>query len=194
MNKHLDLGCGLEPKNPYNADMLYGIDIRAHQPNISNAIIVSANLAIDPIPFHDSHFDSVSAYDFFEHIPRVALDLTSRTSTFPFVKLMDEIWRVLRPGGLMYAVTPAFPSEKALRDPTHVNIITAKTYRYFTAPHLLGKMYGFNGGFKVIRHTWIHPRGEYEPVCPPLLRTIRNLTEYITGERSHLLWEFEAIK
>ncbi len=194
MNRHLDLGCGLAPKNPYHASELYGIDIRARDANTVNATVVGANLAIEPIPFPDNHFDSVSAYDFFEHVPRVALDFSAKTSSFPFIQLMNEIWRVLKPDGLMYAVTPAFPNEKALRDPTHVNIITSKTHRYFTAPYLLGKMYGFNGTFKVIRQQWIHPRAEYEPQSPPILHRLRNLGERLVGEQSHLLWEFSAVK
>lgn len=194
MSRHLDLGCGLVPKNPYHAKELYGIDIRARDARAMNATVVGANLALEPIPFPDNHFDSVSAYDFFEHVPRVALDFSSKTSSFPFIQLMNEIWRVLRSDGLMYAVTPAFPNEKALRDPTHVNIITSKTHRYFTTPHLLGKMYGFNGNFKVVRHQWVHPRNDYEPRNPPLLHRLRNLGERLVGEQSHLLWELSAIK
>lgn len=192
--KHLDLGCGPFPKNPYACEVLYGIDIRAGESTASKATILGANLAIEPIPFPDNHFDSVSAYDFFEHVPRVALDYNSKSSRFPFIELMNEIWRVLKPDGRLYAITPAFPGEKALRDPTHVNIITAKTHRYFTTPQVLGKMYGFCGEFQVIRQSWIHPRDEYEPAHPGLLRKLRNLSEKLTGEQSHLLWEFSASK
>lgn len=194
IKKHLDLGCGPVPKNPYGCEALYGIDIRAGETAGSKSIILGANLAIEPIPFPDNHFDSVSAYDFFEHVPRVALDYNSKLSHFPFIELMNEIWRVLKPDGRLYAITPAFPNEKALRDPTHVNIITAKTHRYFTAPQVLGKMYGFEGEFQKIRQAWIHPRDEYEPPHPGLLRMLRNLSEKLTGEQSHLLWEFSASK
>lgn len=31
MTKTLDLGCGPNPRNPYNADELYGIDIRSQE-------------------------------------------------------------------------------------------------------------------------------------------------------------------
>ena len=194
MRKHLDLGCGLTPKNPYDYEALYGIDLRAHEAKAGNAIVLGANLAMEAIPFPDNHFDAVSAYDFFEHIPRVALDYRSNTSKFPFVDLMSEIWRVLKPDGLLYAITPAFPNEKALRDPTHVNIITVKTHRYFTAPHLMARMYGFKGSFALVRQAWVHPRGIYEPNNPGLARRIKSLGEKIIGEQSHLIWEFSAIK
>lgn len=194
MRTHLDLGCGLYPKNTFGYENLYGIDIRSSDEKAGNVTIVTANLALEPIPFPDNFFDAVSAYDFFEHIPRVALDSNSKSSRFPFVELMNEIWRVLKPNGVLYAVTPAFPSEKVFRDPTHVNIITKKTYRYFTAPQLLAKMYGFNGNFRLIRQAWAHPRNLYKPKKSNLSELLRDWSEKITGEQSHLIWEFEAKK
>ena len=34
--KHLDIGSGLKPENPYGADELYGIDIQDNIDNIPN--------------------------------------------------------------------------------------------------------------------------------------------------------------
>ena len=192
MKKHLDLGCGPQPKNTYGFDELWGIDIRPGAPD--NSKIVVANLAFDPIPFPDNYFDGVSAYDFFEHVPRVAIDYESRCTRFPFVDLMNEIWRVLKPSGKLYAMTPGFPSEKAFRDPTHVNIISSKTHRYFTTPHLLARMYGFKGNFELMRQSWVHPRNIYEPINPGITSRIRNMSEKLTGQQSHLVWEFLALK
>ena len=194
MRNHLDLGCGQSPKNPFGYEKLYGIDIRKSDEKLNGATVVAANLAVEPIPFPDNFFDSVSAYDFFEHIPRVSVDLNTKSSRFPFVELMNEIWRVLKPNGILYAVTPAFPHEKAFRDPTHVNIITKKTHRYFTAPQFLAGMYGFNGNFDLVRQVWVHPRNLYEPKSSNLIEFLRNLGEKIAGEQSHLIWEFEARK
>ncbi len=194
MRTHLDLGCGLSPKNPFGYDNLYGIDIRASEEEKSNATIVTANLAVEPIPFPDSYFNSVSAYDFFEHIPRVALDFNTKSSRFPFVELMNEIWRVLKPNGILYSVTPAFPSEKAFRDPTHVNIITKKTHRYFTSPDFLARMYGFHGNFNLLRQAWVHPRDLYKPKTSNLAELLRDMGKRLMGEQSHLIWEFEAKK
>jgi hypothetical protein len=67
MTKTLDLGCGASPKNPFNANEVYGIDLR----NSPDERIRFADLSIDPIPHADEMFDFVSAYDFIEHIPRV---------------------------------------------------------------------------------------------------------------------------
>jgi len=65
--KTLDLGCGSKPRNLFNMDEIFGVDIQ----NNSNPNIVNADLAVEPIPFPDAFFDSVTAYDFIEHVPRV---------------------------------------------------------------------------------------------------------------------------
>lgn len=189
--QHLDLGCGQRPKNPYGYEQVYGIDIRAGLTAPGVEHIAAANLSVEPIPFESDRFDSVSAYDFFEHVPRVVIDAKGQTH-FPFVQLMNEIWRVLKPGGLLYAVTPAYPHEKAFRDPTHVNIIAAKTQRYFTRPELGARMYGFTGEFALRRQVRISPRGAYEP--SGFARTLLRQLDGMVGKRSHLVWEFEACK
>jgi SAM-dependent methyltransferase len=189
--QHLDLGCGQKPKNPYAYEQVYGIDIRAglSAPGVEH--IAAANLSVEPIPFESDRFDSVSAYDFFEHVPRVVIDPQGHTR-FPFVQLMNEVWRVLKPSGLLYAVTPAYPHEKAFRDPTHVNIIAAKTQRYFTLPELGARMYGFTGEFVLRRQVRILPRGAYEPRS--MSRALLRQLDGVVGKRSHLVWEFEAVK
>ena len=152
--KTLDLGCGLKPRNPFNADELFGIDIRPNE----NQNIKVADLAIEAIPFPDDHFDYVSAYDFIEHIPRVIYNPNRR---FSFIELMNEIYRVLKMGGTFASFTPAFPKEAAFVDPTHVNIITANTFPlYFDNKNRWGKDYGFIGSFEIIDQKW-HPNNSH---------------------------------
>jgi SAM-dependent methyltransferase len=143
--KTQDLGCGETPKNPFKCDQVYGIDIREH----ISGNIKSADLAIEPIPFADETFDYVTAFDFIEHVPRVIYMPTRR---FCFVELMNEVYRVLKPGGIFMSFTPAFPAGPAWRDPTHVNIITAETFpMYFDDTVRLAAMYGFNGYFRILK-------------------------------------------
>lgn len=144
----LDLGCGPTPRNPFLAATVCGIDIRpdpAHN-------VRRADLAVDPIPHDDASFDYVTAYDFIEHVPRV---LYAPGRRFPFVELMNEVHRVLRPGGAFLSLTPAFPFAPAFQDPTHVNVITEDTFPlYFDARHTHARMYGFRGAFTVVRQGW----------------------------------------
>jgi len=139
----LDIGCGEVPKNPFNAKDTYGIDIRANEANG----IRYADLSIEAIPFEDSKFDYVTAYDFLEHIPRI---LYAPNRRFPFVELMNEVYRVLRPGGIFFSHTPIYPFSASFRDPTHVNIITDETFPlYFDDKLIWAKMYGFKGAFSI---------------------------------------------
>jgi len=144
----LDLGCGNSPKNPFGMDDVFGIDLLEN----TQLNIRKADLAIEPIPFESNYFDALSAYDFIEHIPRLAYVPERR---YPFVELMNEIYRVLMPQGVFMSVTPAYPAAEVFRDPTHVNIITEETFPlYFDQNNRLAAMYGFNGYFQVIEQKW----------------------------------------
>lgn len=194
MGKHLDLGCGTAPRNPYRQEALFGIDIREGLTVPGVTSIQTANLLLEPIPFEESFFDSVSAYDFLEHIPRLMVDYANQTSHLPFIALMNEIWRVLKPDAHFYAVFPAFPHHLAFCDPTHVNILTHKSHRYFTGDAPVAAMYGFHGKFKLVRQHRIHPRGDYHPINPSLKLRVKMGIDFLQRHRSHLIWELQAIK
>lgn len=148
MTKTLDLGCGPKPNNPYNAVEVFGIDIRE---NLGENIY-SADLAVSGIPFPSDSFEYVTAFQFIEHIPRVIYMPQKRNS---FIELMNEIYRVLKIGGIFLSVTPAYPHAAAFQDPTHINIITDETFiKYFDDTYIWARMYGFNGNFKVLNQEW----------------------------------------
>ena len=209
-DRHLDLGCGELPRNPYGRALVCGIDIRAlgSTPGFEYR---SANLMLESIPYPDAHFASVSAYNFIEHIPRVMAGPDHPGTVFPFIRLMQEIWRVLEPGGRFYAVTPAFPHPEAFADPTHVNIITDTTHEYFCGDRPLGHMYGFQGRFEALRVEWTH-FADARGILPDaetgrrratgvrrLAHGVRGLLRQARGKSAagrmgFLIWELRAIK
>ena len=137
----LDLGCGSRYRNHYNADTLIGLD----QFPVAD---IQADLVWERIPLVDNHVDYVTAFDFIEHIPRVVY--VDKQAKYPFIDLMNEIWRVLVPGGLFYSSTPAYPHPAAFQDPTHVNIITPDTWaEYFDDKKRWASVYGFVGAFQI---------------------------------------------
>lgn len=151
MTKTLDLGCGPQPKNPFNADEVFGIDIR----DDLGSHIRCADLALQPIPFGDHEFEFVTAVDFIEHIPRLAYVPHRRNC---FIEVMNEIWRVLKVNGIFLSMTPAYPKAEAFRDPTHINIITEETFPlYFDDENRWAAIYGFKGAFKITRQEWQGP-------------------------------------
>lgn len=191
-SRHLDIGCGAVPRNPYRRTELHGVDIA---PSIcTDWEIRAANLSTQPIPYPDNHFDSLSAYDFLEHVPRILPTANAQSTRFPFIELMNEIWRVLAPGGLLYACTPVYPHIAAFIDPTHVNTLTRGSHQYFTQPQLLAKMYGFHGNFTVKRVLCVKPSGEYEPEHLDLAGKIRHYLRERRQSSSHVIWELIACK
>jgi SAM-dependent methyltransferase len=152
---HLDIGCGKVPRNPYSREKLCGVDICSSD-STEAFDFRAANLSLEPIPYPSDTFGSVSAFDFIEHVPRILPTADGRDTFFPFIRLMDEIWRVLAHGGRLYALTPAFPRLQAFVDPTHVNFITEGTHEYFCGEKPFAHMYGFNGRFNVVRAHWVH--------------------------------------
>ena len=147
--KTLDLGCGPTIRNPYNAELVYGIDLVGDK----SKNIKKVDLVTQPIPFKDSTFDFVTAYDFLEHIPRLVY--LKRKRIHPFIELMNEIYRVLKPGGTFLAHTPAYPMQEAFQDPTHVNIISENTIKYFAGDSIeTCRFYGFKGDFELVRQEW----------------------------------------
>lgn len=148
MSKSLDIGCGGQPKNPFYADEVFGIDVREDL----EAHILRADLTIEPIPYDDNSFEYVSAHDFLEHVPRLIYVPERRNA---FVEVMNEVYRVLKVGGMFLSFTPAYPHAAAFRDPTHVNIITDETFPlYFDNVNRWASGYGFKGAFQMRMQEW----------------------------------------
>ena len=113
--RHLDLGCGPVPRNPYSRNELFGVDI-APSRNIGIADIRQANLALQAIPFPNRYFDSVSAFDFLEHIPRVMPSLDGLGTRFPFIELMNEMQQNLVETSKILSTTDSLLGSKELAD------------------------------------------------------------------------------
>lgn len=89
----------------------------------------------------DSTVDYILAADIIEH-------LRDKIHT------MNEMWRVLRPGGVVRIDVPTTDGPGAWQDPTHVSFWNANSFFYFEDgnPHRerFGKDYGIKARFKII--------------------------------------------
>jgi SAM-dependent methyltransferase len=193
LGKHLDIGCGGKYRNPYGYKDKYGVDLYIPSKLPEDVAFKKANLTLEDIPFEDGFFDSISAFDFIEHVPRVIIGDTG-TTRFPFIDLMNEVWRVLKPQGIFYAVTPAYPSVEAFQDPTHVNIITDKTHDYFVGNRPYAANYGFKGKFEVVNTYWVHTRNT-KTAGWTFRKTLRSLyLQLCLKPKTHVIWELRALK
>lgn len=206
---HLDLGSGRNVRNPFGVSNLYGVDIATPTQNLNEATKFISTDITQNLPFPDSTFDSISAFDVLEHIPRWERDSNNQI-VFPFVNLMSEIFRILKPGGLFVSVTPAYPAPEAFQDPTHINVITENTVEYFVGSNPAAKTvgYGFTGNFSIAHHSWLRGGGPFESldnrISPGLSGRgpVKDLMKFIkrsirllnSRKRSHLLWVLRAEK
>ncbi len=152
----VDLGAGRFPRNPLRARTLVAVDIFEGAPfEASNHVEYRRATPGDALPIEDGEADCCTAFDFIEHIPRFDR-LADGTAVNPFIELMNEVCRILRPGGLFIAVTPCFPRDAAFVDPTHVNTITTGTHEYFSGHmHARSLGYRFTGEFDCLAAEWL---------------------------------------
>ena len=107
----LDVGCG-SAKRPGAV----GLDISPD----TDADIVH-DLDEFPYPIEDSSFDVVVMQDVLEHVREP-------------IRVMDEMHRILRPGGRVIVRTPHFSSALAYGDPTHRHYFSAMALRSLAQP------------------------------------------------------------
>lgn len=106
----VDLGCGKLKKGRIGVD-------RWESPDVNFLMELD-----DPdvmLPWMDSSVASIISHHFFEHIGT------------GFIPLVDEIYRVLKPGGILRAITPLFPSRSAVEDPDHKRYFMEGTWETF---------------------------------------------------------------
>ncbi len=145
----LDIGSGPVPKNPFKSDVLYGADLREDEKNN----VVYSDLSLGKLPFENEKFDFVTAFDVLEHIQRVIL--VDGKTIFPFISLMNEIFRILKPGGVFFSIQPVYPSKSVFQDPTHVNIMSEDTMDFYFCSKAWARIYGYEGSFEMIKDGWI---------------------------------------
>lgn len=113
----LDLGCGLGCMGrlkPDSAIEIYGLDIDegavAQAAQYENAQVW--NLETQRLPFDGEYFDAVLAKDILEHLQT------------PWV-LVEEIYRTLRPGGIVIASVAMAKPKVVWNDYTHIRGFTS---------------------------------------------------------------------
>jgi SAM-dependent methyltransferase len=202
---HLDIGCGTSPRNPFKASKLIGADVLS--PSFFEDIQVDEYFQVSTgssLPFQNASLDSISGFDFLEH-----LDRSPSEQQNDFIFFMNEAHRVLVMGGHLLLVTPAYPSPAVFQDPTHVNFITEKTVEYFlgTNPPAKSLGYGFHGSFSLVAQTWVGPfskvfdrsakfeNGNVDISIAKLGLGLKNLRGKLSTLRNptHLLWLLQKI-
>lgn len=110
--KVLDLGCG-KNKTPGAIGMDFS-------PNSDADVIHDLNKF--PYPFESNTFDEVICRQVLEHLDDV-------------FKVLEEIHRVTKPGGIIRIWVPHFSSSDAFSDPTHKHFFSSRSFNYLTGDY-----------------------------------------------------------
>lgn len=163
MAKGLNLGCGL-----YRIPGFVNLDIN---PDFNPDIVHDLE---EELPIRDETFDIVVCYHILEHIKN-------------YEQLWREIYRILKPNGLVIVKVPEFPCRVAIADPTHVRFFVPESFLHL-ADQYLGPTWSMWGHFKIkflesIRHDRpsidYNEPGDYfseiycelEKISPPISQT-----------------------
>jgi len=122
----INLGCGeLEIKG----EECVNVDIR--ETGITDVV---HDLEVLPWPFKDEEFEDAYALDILEHL----------WTGYKFVTGIDEIWRIVKPGGQLYIRTCFFQHEFAYADPTHQHYFTLNSFDYWDPATPMGNKYSYS--------------------------------------------------
>jgi len=142
----LNLGCGYQKRSSFiNLDK---------NPDVEPDLICDVTKGL---PYEDNTADEVLAFDFLEHIPPDKV-------TF----VIDEIYRVLKPGGLFEHFTPSTDGRGAFEHPDHASFWNINSWKYYANgnPHrnMLGVKARFSGANEDVitsnQERIIHTRGK----------------------------------
>ena len=126
----LDIGCGSYPLFLLHSGFAerYGLDRvkRAHLDVAGLTILEHDVAASSSLPFEDAFFAAVTMLAVFEHLEPAVL-----------AKLLCEIHRVLRPGGVYVMTTPAFWTDPILRSMAVLGLVSREEVEEHTAVYSL---------------------------------------------------------
>lgn len=108
----LDIGCGENKQEGF-----IGMDIRDMK-----GVDIVHDVTKYPWPLPDDSVLLALASHLVEHI---------NPADFGFINFMNEVWRVMKPGGEWMMVLPYAGSPGYWQDPTHVNPCNEVTWHYF---------------------------------------------------------------
>jgi SAM-dependent methyltransferase len=111
----LNIGSGFTRKKGFtNVDRLPCIDDKGVQ-----FTDVICDIGKERLPFENNSVNEIACYEVLEHLD----DL---------IFAMNEMWRVLKPEGILKGKVPREGGRGALADPTHKRVLTTDTFDYFT--------------------------------------------------------------
>lgn len=159
--RELNLGSGLRPRKAcLNVDKVAG---------------VGPDLVWDmneyPYPLPESHFRRIFASDIVEHLGNIP-------------DFMEEVHRLLEPGGLIEITTPHFSCANSYTDPTHRHHLGYYSFDYFTSGNPLN--YYSQARFEIVERQIVFQNS----LANRLVRRLAN--QYPGRYEQRFAWVFPA--
>lgn len=104
----IDLACGQNKQEGF-----FGVDITPGE-NVDAVV----DLEQFPWPIESDSVEEIFCSHYVEH-------------TSDLIKFMDEVYRILKPGGKIKIIAPYYNSIRCWQDPTHKRAISEATFFYF---------------------------------------------------------------
>lgn len=113
--KILDIGCGSFPYFLINTDFSekFGIDPSLKETEIKGINLVKTDITSSKLDFKDNFFDTITMLAVFEHIEKEKLNF-----------VLEQVFRVLKKGGVFIITTPSPWSDKLLHRMAKVGLIS----------------------------------------------------------------------
>lgn len=170
----LNLGCGTDVKAGWvNLDLfpLKGVDVVHDLKNF-------------PWPFKDDSVEEIIMVHIIEHLPDT-------------VKVMEEVWRIMKDGGLLNITLPYWNSEDFLTDPTHIKMFGNKTFEFFdpSSSYYQKRSYYTKAKFKIVKKSYTTCiLNRYLKVPPTLSRAFEILSMFFGNVIQVMDIELAAVK
>ena len=129
----IDLACGDNKKSGY-----YGIDIS----DCSDVDLVH-DLTVYPWPLDDNSVDEINCSHYMEHITHFDIQgILKQSETFEefklkatqakdgYINFVNEVYRILKVGGVATVTVPHYMSVRAFGDPTHQRYVGDTSFLY----------------------------------------------------------------
>ena len=148
------LGCGNSRRKKLTFDGEWGwgeLVTLDHDPNCGADI--THDLEELPWPVADNSFDEIHAYEVLEHIG-------AQGDFHAFFAHFGEIYRALKPGGLLFATVPTWDGIWAWADPSHKRIIASDTLVFLDQTEYQRQV----GKTPMTDFRWLW-KGDFEPVA-----------------------------
>lgn len=139
VSRKLNVGCGRAPRpasegwvnidhpsSPFVQDRPEGVEVIGYDLETAR---------YEQLPLRPDSFDVIECTHVLEHVR----DL---------LPLLQELWRVAKPGGKLVLAAPHGASDDAWEDPTHVRAFFPGSWAYFGQPVYWKADYGYRGDWK----------------------------------------------